>query len=657
MFWHHLWIDNGRPRHGLIADIRRRTRAGYKRAVKLVKRNQSDIKIDKMAQSLQSDDKRDFWDEVKRITASRNNMPCVVDDTHGDVNISKLFADKYQDLYNSVSYNVNDMDNVCAILEDNISNICDKGLCTSSHNITVDDVRDAILRLKPFKADGVEDASSDILIHGCNILSIHLSFLFNAMVKHGISPRNMLMSTLVPIPKNKKKSLNDSSNYRAIALGSVTCKVIDNIILDKHKYVLTSDNLQYGFKAKHSTTQCTFVLEEVIDYYVRNGSSVFMVLLDASKAFDRVQYVKLFKLLIKRGLCSLTARFLAYLYTNQSLRVNWNGCHSNPFVTSNGVKQGGILSPILFCIYIDELLTRLKASNVGCHIGNTFYGGLGYADDLCLLSPNRRSMCILLDICESFSEEYDVKFNSQKSHLILYDKQGKYQNMEPLYLNGIILNVQLTAKHLGHNIGSIECDSVSINQGIQELTWRTNYVMAKFGCCPANIRSFMFRTYCTNYYGCPLWRLDTNNITRFYASWRNSLRKIWGISRRTHCSLLKHLYGSPGIEFDLLSRFLSFYRSICLSNNQCTYMCALLCRSSNTAVAKNRRLLMSKLNSDGHDLISCTKISLASQYTCDIRCSTMGETVKELCLIRDGVLSSNLDTDEVSFILTDICIN
>ena len=213
----------------------------------------------------------------------------------------------------------------------------------------------AIGRMKPFKADGLEATSSDILINACTELHVHLGLLFNSMLIHGVSPCNLLISTLVPIPKNKNKSLNDSDNYRAIALGSIVGKVIDSVILEKHRHILLSDDLQYGFKAGHSTTQCSFVLEEVVDYYVRNKSPVFVVLLDASRAFDRIQYVKLFKLLLNRGLCSLIARFLAYMYTNQSLRVNWNSCNSGTFTTSNGVKQGGILSPILFCIYMDEL--------------------------------------------------------------------------------------------------------------------------------------------------------------------------------------------------------------------------------------------------------------------------------------------------------------
>jgi len=113
-----------------------------------------------------------------------------------------------------------------------------------------------------------------------------------------VSPRNMLLSTLVLIPKNRKKSVYDSNNYRTIALGSVIGKVIDNILLEKNRYVLTSSDFQYGLKAMHSTTHCTFVLQESLDYYISNNSSKLLVLLNASRAFDQVQYVKLSRLLI-----------------------------------------------------------------------------------------------------------------------------------------------------------------------------------------------------------------------------------------------------------------------------------------------------------------------------------------------------------------------
>ena len=129
------------------------------------------------------------------------------------------------------------------------------------------------------------------------------------MLVHGFSPGNMLVSTI--IPKSTKKSLSDSSNYRGIALSSIIGKVFDMLILNTNREVLKSS---VGFKEKHSTSQCTFVLNEVVHYYYKNNSDVYVMMLDASKAFDRIEYTKLFTLLLKNGLCHLICRTLAFMY-------------------------------------------------------------------------------------------------------------------------------------------------------------------------------------------------------------------------------------------------------------------------------------------------------------------------------------------------------
>ena len=114
--------------------------------------------------------------------------------------------------------------------------------------------------------------------------------------------------------------MNNSDACRSIALSSIVGKVLDNIILTKHANVLVTSDLQFGFKAKHSTTQCTFVLKEVVDFYIEQNSPCYAVLLDASKAFDRVQYIKLFRLrLISKGICPAVAKLLVFMYANQSL--------------------------------------------------------------------------------------------------------------------------------------------------------------------------------------------------------------------------------------------------------------------------------------------------------------------------------------------------
>ena len=115
------------------------------------------------------------------------------------------------------------------------------------------------------------------------------------MLSHGCVPNDFLLSTLVPIPKNKRKSINKSENYRAIALSSILGKLLDNILLvncSQHGQVFETSELQYQF---------TFVVNEVIQHYTNNNSNVYLTLIDASKAFDRVQYVKLFKLLLSKN--------------------------------------------------------------------------------------------------------------------------------------------------------------------------------------------------------------------------------------------------------------------------------------------------------------------------------------------------------------------
>ena len=80
----------------------------------------------------------------------------------------------------------------------------------------------------------------------------------------------------------------------------------------------------------------------------------------------------------------------------------------------NGVKQGGVLSPLLFAIYTDSLLKRLEESGVGCHMGGHFTGALAYADDITLLSPSMSGLRTLSKVCEEYATEFDVTFNGKK---------------------------------------------------------------------------------------------------------------------------------------------------------------------------------------------------------------------------------------------------
>ena len=124
--------------------------------------------------------------------------------------------------------------------------------------------------------------------------------------------------------------------------------------------------------------------------------------------------------LLHRNMSPLILRLLIYMYTNQELQVKWSGSMSDKFNVSNGVKQGGVVSPILFAVYMDDLLLSLEQNGVGCHMGEHFTGALAFADDLTLISPTRHGLKEMVSICEDYASEHDIKFNGSKSQLLAF---------------------------------------------------------------------------------------------------------------------------------------------------------------------------------------------------------------------------------------------
>ena len=111
---------------------------------------------------------------------------------------------------------------------------------------------------------------------------------------------------------------------------------------------------------------------------------MYVLLLDASKAFDKVAFNEL----RDRAVCPRIIKLLYFMYTNQSCSVKWDNEQSDYFKISNGVKQGGVISPLLFSCYIDNLFTQLQHSGLGCHVGSSYARAFGYADDIALLAPS-----------------------------------------------------------------------------------------------------------------------------------------------------------------------------------------------------------------------------------------------------------------------------
>ena len=128
---------------------------------------------------------------------------------------------------------------------------------------------------------------------------------------------------------------------------------------------LHSDSLQFGFKRKCGTSSATWLVQEVLQFYLREGSKPVAVVLDCSKAFDLAKFDRLFSRLLER-LPAVVVRVICFCYEQQQAWVKWGRkAVSGTFGISNGTRQGSVASPTFWAIYLNPLIEQLRASGVG----------------------------------------------------------------------------------------------------------------------------------------------------------------------------------------------------------------------------------------------------------------------------------------------------
>ena len=457
------------------------------------------------------------------------------------------------------------------------------------------------MTMKRQKSDVSQGFTSDCLINAPQRLFDLLAMVFKDWLVHGTVSKFVLSCAFIPLLKSSLKDPTLSDSYRAIAGSSLILKLFERCILLVWGDTLGSDSLQFGFKKHCGTDTATWLVQEVFQQYLIQGSKPIAIILDCTKAFDLARFDILFTRLQER-LPAIVVRTLIFSYTEQKAWVRWGrDSISSVFSIKNGTRQGSVGSPSFWSVYLNPLFDLLRNADVGCRIGGLFCGVVGYADDLILLAPNRTAAVQMIKICENFAEENNVNFSmhddpkkskSMAMHIVGADKSVSVPSS--LSLCGKVLPWVSKASHLGHTI----CADNQMNQDISEKL--AQYIND----CSKVRETFSFahpveqlratEKYCSSLYGSPLWRLDSDSTKKVCNSWKTGVKVAWRVHRGCRSYLLQHVLAVDFVpmKVKLFTRFIGFFRSLLESPSREVSVTARLgARDLRTSVGQNLDLI------------------------------------------------------------------
>ena len=655
-FWKSVWISAGKPLNCELHSIMKRTKNVYHFNVRKIKKSEDKMKKLKLIDACLNGN-ADLFKEIKKMRKHNTLVATSVDGIEG--NISDHFKGIYNDLYNSVDDKA-EMENLCAEVNEGIKFT----ELYEVNKVTPNVIKNAVASLSNGKSDPVFAYSSDCFIHGTEYLFEILAVVFQSFLIHGHMTMFLLLATLIPIIKDKLGSLNSSKNYRSIAISSLILKIFDWIIIKLYGSALSLDELQFAYQPGCSTTMCTWSVVETIDYFRRNGSDVYACCMDMSKAFDLVRHSILFKKLIKAGIPLIFVRLLLFIYMLQFANVKWQDSFSSIFSLSNGVRQGGVLSAILYCFYSNILFSNLRRSGYGCWTNGRYTGIYGYSDDNLLLAPSIFALQKMLDICEKFAADHGLVFSTDIDPLKSKTKCTAFTRKpipeQHLKLCGNQLPWVDRFMHLGNCISNESCltehdiitkrarfitKCVELDQEIHFASGRTKLELN-------SIYNFHFT-------GSPIWNLFCKSAVALESTYNRSVKSMFNLPIETHRNLIESVTRRNHLRIVLMSRFANFLKQV--SNSQKMVPKMLLSTIKNDArsvTGSNIRkilLLSGKLN-----IGEVTKRDMFSiKYHPLSREDKWKDSIlNELIDARDGILNvGEFDLEEIESMIVYLCIS
>jgi len=479
---HNAWKAAGRPRAGSIYDRYKADKMSYKLRIRQYQQRESGEYSNELHDALLQKQGPSFWKCWKSKLDCNSRR--TVQQIDGSIDESEI-ASKFAEHFSAACTNLTTEGSTKLQQDYESRRPTYSGVPhTAEFNFDAELTGKIIADMKRGKAAGFDGLTAEHLQHSHPALPTLLAKLFNLMMEVGYVPDDFHYSYTIPLPKGNCSSVSKSlsvDDFRGISISPVLSKIFEHCILSRYMlFFCTSDN-QFGFKKGSSCSHAIFTVRCVVEHYVKGGSTVNLCALDLSKAFDRMNHHGLFLALMDKMLPNKLLVILENWFTNCQTCVRWGSMFSRFFCLKCGIRQGGVLSPYLFAVFIDILVDDVRRSEIGCYIDSLCTSIFMYADDIILLAPSIDALQVLIYVCENKLRSLDMALNAKKSVCIRIGARYDVKCVNVLTLNGNILPWVNSCRYLGVTIIAARQFKCSFDSAKKSLYRSFNAVYGKIG--------------------------------------------------------------------------------------------------------------------------------------------------------------------------------
>ena len=386
---------------------------------------------------------KEFWKTIKmshRVSANKNEI------SNND------WINYFQTLFSSpdTQPEINHNHPLHNIVQDNNTDCLDLP-------ITEIEIRQAISKLKSDRSGGPDGLCIEMFKSVTDDISQFLLLLFSDIYNTGVFPEDWCKSIISPIYKSGP--VNNPENHRAIVLINCLCKIFITILTSRltdwaetHNVI---DESQAGFRKGYSTIDNIFSLQAIVHKYLcREGGRFYCIFIDFKRAFDSIQHASLWYSLERKGV-SPNGKFLSIfrsMYSQLKSCVKVKDGLTQFFDCHIGTRQGCVSSPIIFSLFINDLVSYLKSEcDRGIFVSDQIEDmiALMFADDVASFSDTVIRLQHQINCIQRFCESVGMSLNLLKTKIIVFRNGGILKQMEKWYYKGEIIDTVPFYKYLG----------------------------------------------------------------------------------------------------------------------------------------------------------------------------------------------------------------